>query len=106
MPYKDLEKKRANKRKYSQSQARKNADKAYRIRNYKYIWAYKSTHSCIDCGESDPVVLDFHHRDPNTKKRSLAGMRSRSIEMIQKEIDKCDILCANCHRRRHAQEKM
>lgn len=57
---------------------------------------------CTDCGESHPsCVMDFHHRDPSAK---LFGISSRawhkSEEKLQEEIDKCDLLCANCHRRR------
>lgn len=63
---------------------------------------YLSTHPCIDCGESDPVVLDFDHIDPATKTRSIARMLSGHVkwENILKEIEKCEVRCANCHRRR------
>lgn len=64
------------------------------------ITKYKSEHGCIICGEKDPVVLEFHHLDPKTKKLGgLAHMRDCSIETIKNEMDKCVILCANDHRR-------
>ncbi len=59
---------------------------------------------CLMCGESDPVVLDFHHRG-NVKKDDhvmrMAGRRI-SIERVKTELEKCVVLCANCHRRVHA----
>ncbi len=65
---------------------------------------YKSLFQCQRCGESDPVTLDFHHRDPNAKEISLtqAVHNGWSIKRILQEAAKCDILCANCHKRLHA----
>lgn len=64
------------------------------------------THHCIVCGESDPIVLDFDHRDPETKYKSISEIYSSgmSIKCLREEIDKCDILCANCHRRKTAKQ--
>lgn len=76
-------------------------------RSRKLVFEYKLTHPCIDCGESDPVVLDFDHRDPSLKKEGVARMLSSgySWELIQHEIEKCDIRCANCHRRKTSKER-
>jgi hypothetical protein len=57
---------------------------------------------CMDCGNDDPRVLDFHHRDPKDKKLNVSQSWSYRWETVQAERDKCDILCANCHRIRHA----
>ncbi len=58
--------------------------------------------ACLDCGESDPVVLDFDHREPADKRETISHMchACYSWEAILTEISKCDIRCANCHRRR------
>ena len=57
---------------------------------------------CMDCGERFPAyVMDLHHRDPSQKDFALSHHRGASIERIRDEIDKCDLLCANCHRMRH-----
>lgn len=66
--------------------------------NQKYILSYLLEHPCTHCGEADPIVLDFHHlRD---KKKNIADMLSSySLNTITKEIAKCEVLCANCHRR-------
>lgn len=57
--------------------------------------------SCVDCGESDPVVLDFDHVK-GEKRRAIADMVSNyySIKTIKDEIRKCEIRCANCHRKK------
>ena len=62
------------------------------------------THPCVDCGETELAVLDFDHRDPATKSYSVTRMVSLQfgLESIFKEIGKCDVRCANCHRRRTA----
>ena len=56
---------------------------------------------CIDCGEKDVVVLGFHHRDPAAKLFNVSQNRSVRYALLEAEIAKCDILCANCHLRRH-----
>lgn len=63
--------------------------------------------SCKRCGINDWRVLDFHHRDKQTKEFSIAkATRSGySRERILQEIAKCDVLCANCHRLLHWEEK-
>jgi hypothetical protein len=63
--------------------------------------------SCKRCGTNDWRVLDFHHRDKLTKEFSIAkATRSGySRERILQEIAKCDVLCANCHRILHWEEK-
>lgn len=66
-----------------------------------YIVAFLREHPCVDCGEDDPVVLEFDHlRD---KKFSIsAGLQGRRWQDVLDEIAKCDVVCANCHRRRTA----
>lgn len=66
--------------------------------------AYKGG-KCIDCGLVDnPCVYDFHHRDPTIKEFSLAqSSKLFNSKVVKEELDKCDLLCANCHRKRHAE---
>lgn len=63
----------------------------------------KSIQGCKKCGETRSYVLDFHHRDPSVKDSTIARLTSdrNNMEDIQKEIDKCIVLCANCHREFH-----
>lgn len=57
---------------------------------------------CWDCGESYPLcVYDFHHIDPKTKDISPAKALSQTWDRLILELDKCALLCANCHRQRH-----
>lgn len=53
------------------------------------------------CGESDIRCLDFHHRDPATKLSGINKMirDNYSMEVVEAEIAKCDVICANCHRK-------
>lgn len=68
--------------------------------------AYLKEHPCVVCGEDDPIVLEFDHRDPETKSFNVARMMSsHSWPKILAEIKKCDVLCANCHRRKTARQR-
>lgn len=71
-------------------------------RNRRFIYDYLAINPCVDCGEDDPIVLEFDHQ--RDKKFIIAdAMRgSYSIERIKSEIEKCEVVCANCHRRRTA----
>lgn len=61
---------------------------------------------CKDCRGVFPlVVYDFHHRNMAKKEYSWAKLRLRPDADIRRELKKCDLLCANCHRIRHAAER-
>lgn len=60
---------------------------------------------CAKCGESRTYVLDYHHKDSNEKDFTIGKVKKGSLDLIQKEIDKCVVLCANCHREFHYLEK-
>lgn len=81
----------------------KDANKIRKIRNAQFIYDYLLQHPC-PCGERDPVVLDFDHRDGEDKTANVADMlrSSYGIATIEAEISKCNVLCSNCHRRRTA----
>jgi hypothetical protein len=65
--------------------------------------AFLAANPCVDCGETDIRVLDFDHRDAKQKRANISRMlRSFSWKTIETEIAKCDVVCANCHRRRTA----
>lgn len=61
---------------------------------------------CIVCGYSDnPAALQFHHTDPSNKETSWTKLRLRSWDKIMHELDKCILLCANCHSIEHSKSK-
>ena len=70
-----------------------------RIDIKEWLFDYLSQNPCIDCGESDPMRLEFDHR--GDKKfvigKSLVG-KSKSLADVQAEVAKCDVRCANCHK--------
>ncbi len=71
----------------------------------QYVFDYLSVHPCVDCGESDPRVLEFDHLgDKDTTIARLVAAGS-SIATIQREIDKCEVRCANCHRKKTSDER-
>ena len=110
MAHKDRVARTAYEKKRYEDPARKTLTKQrnaeIRRRNKTFIYGYKATHPCIVCGETDPIVLEFDHRDPSNKRRNICEMIATltTIETLQAEIAKCDVLCANCHRRKTAKQ--
>ena len=83
--------------------ARRTRVRRRRIRRWVYEYKLESA-GCIGCGESDPACLDFHHRDPDKKRMAVSKLVTfgHRIETIRTEIEKCELLCANCHAHEHA----
>ena len=77
----------------------------YRIENRALMLAYLLGHPCVDCGQTNPVTLDFDHRYPSTKKGNVSELAMRKPwRLVLSEIAKCDVRCANCHLRRTAEQ--
>ena len=78
------------------------AQKRHRLRVREKLLEFLLTKECIDCGEKDPIVLEFDHRNSKEKFKIIAKMLSGhySWQSVLEEINKCDIRCANCHRRK------
>lgn len=77
----------------------------HRHQNFSRMIEFLRTHPCTDCGEGDPVVLDFDHLPGQPKRFEIAraiNASTRSWATISAEIEKCEVVCANCHRRRTA----
>jgi hypothetical protein len=67
----------------------------------EFLVEFFASNPCVDCGETDPVVLEFDHLED--KAFNIAkGLRDRSWGALLDEIAKCEVVCANCHRRRTA----
>lgn len=74
-------------------------------RNVVYVNDYKRDKSCMDCGGSFPFpVMEFDHREGEDKDRGISYLVRRPVGLarLQAEMDKCDLVCANCHRIRTA----
>jgi transposase len=59
-----------------------------------------SQHSCIDCGESRQSILEFHHI--GGKDFTLGKTESHTVDELSSELSKCEVVCKNCHKKRHA----
>jgi hypothetical protein len=104
MPYKDSEKRKECRRKwYSENKESEKAHVRRRKLNIrKWFWKYKSTLKCAKCGEAHVATIDFHHKI-GEKENGISKMVADgySIEKIIEELRKCEVLCANCHRKVH-----
>lgn len=93
---------------YKQSHYKRNLVKYIeKARDYKrlvrkYIKDYKEKSKCIECGEDHIATLDFHHLEKNEKEFQIS--EANGLLELKKEIEKCIILCANCHRKLHWKE--
>lgn len=73
---------------------------------HRFIQEYLSTHPCVDCGESNPIVLEFDHvRGRKRMAVSELVTRGYKVEDIMAEIAKCEVRCGNCHRRKTVTER-
>ena len=63
---------------------------------------WKGTLKCSRCGESDHACLDFHHSNPAEKEVGVIRQITKSMSSVLRELKKCVVVCANCHRRIHA----
>ena len=70
-------------------------------RNRDFVNQYKKTHPCEECGESRFYCLDFHHLRDKEKEVATGVTIGWSIERLKKEIEKCRLLCKNCHAEVH-----
>ena len=86
---------------YQRTQQRRNK----RVR--KWMDEYKRSHPCEECGESHIATLTFHHKDPTQKEfnLSISYVRKVGSEKLLKEIEKCRVLCFNCHAKLHYNER-
>ena len=74
-------------------------DRIHRTETVKKVRQIKIERGCLICGfNKHHAALDFHHRNPETKKFRIGDGRNYSWKMVLEEIVKCDVLCSNCHR--------
>ena len=99
MAYKDPEKQKAAQRKsYEKNRATNIArSQQYKKRNRQFVWDFKEANPCTDCGKYYPhYQMQFDHiKEKVHKVSSLIAMRG--LDVIKKEMAKCELVCANCH---------
>jgi hypothetical protein len=82
--------------------SQKLASVKWQNKNRQKFREWKATQECKECGEKETCVLDLHHIDSSTKDYSIGSMSVNiSWTRLEKEISKCIVLCANCHRKLH-----
>lgn len=81
----------------------KNRAAAFKLSMVVWFNEIKSKLKCSRCPETHQSTFDFHHKDPSTKLETVSNLvaRGKSREIILAEIAKCEVLCANCHRKLH-----
>lgn len=82
----------------------KSKAKNYREKTRKLFNEFKSNLKCSICGENRWWLLDFHHLDPSEKEGEVVNL-VQSPKRLEKELQKCIVLCSNCHRDLHYKEK-
>lgn len=75
-------------------------------RRKKKEWLDSFKTACSRCGENHIACLEFHHKNPIEKDFLLSvGVAKYSLKRLQVEVDKCEVICANCHRKHHWNER-
>jgi 5-methylcytosine-specific restriction endonuclease McrA len=121
MPYKDIQKRKQYSREYYQKyheNIRKDEKRflelreykrivhaQYRARNNNIIDQIKQGQSCFYCDEFAPVCLDFHHIDKKDFNIGTARGTLFGLKTLIKEIEKCEIICSNCHRKKYGWQR-
>lgn len=87
----------ANKKAY-QERARQ------REQEFRQIVLERKNKPCMDCGvQYSPWVMEFDHREPVDKVAGIGPLIKRgNLQLLLEELDKCDVVCSNCHRERTA----
>tara|TARA_R100001126_G_scaffold95448_1_gene67087 strand:+ start:185 stop:676 length:492 start_codon:yes stop_codon:yes gene_type:complete len=104
MPYKDRNKQKEYQQKHHQRTKKKKRKQQNQLKDKRQHFVLEEMQrrggKCAKCGFSDIRALDWHHLDPNEKVNSISEMiRDRvSMDKLQAELDKCELICANCHR--------
>ena len=110
MPYKNKQKEKEYKTRWNKEyyrthkeQEKKRTSERKKILR-KWFKAHKETLKCEKCGENHYVCIEFHHKNKNDKTAGVSVFVHTNFcskDKILAEIEKCTVLCANCHRKVH-----
>jgi hypothetical protein len=94
-------------RDWAENKEARYARRMERLRSrYQELDEYKEEQGCAECGEARPYVLQFHHIEPDAKESTISNLvNSASMDRVWAEVDKCVVLCANCHMALHYWER-
>ncbi len=112
LPYKDKDKQKLYNKKYGAEWYQHNREVTLersrkRKKEKRKEWHdYKAGLACFFCGFSHPAVIDFHHPDSKGETKVSYYVRQNQWKRAYQEAEKCIILCANCHRIYHYNERM
>tara|TARA_B100002019_G_C20868201_1_gene402687 strand:+ start:52 stop:552 length:501 start_codon:yes stop_codon:yes gene_type:complete len=104
MVHKCPEKRRQYKQEHHQKTKKKKRKQQNQLKDKRKIFILeemqKRGNKCAKCGFSDIRALDWHHLDPSKKVDSISNLERNRVSMnkLQSELDKCELVCANCHR--------
>jgi hypothetical protein len=111
MPYKDKNERKRKAQEYSREHYLRNRAEiliktAEKKKTLRAEWnVFKRTLKCAKCGFNHPAALDFHHEDPSKKDREVSWfIKNHQYAKAKEEVQKCIVLCANCHRIHHYEE--
>ncbi len=106
-PYIDIN----QQKKYQRDWYQKNKERLHlkqqkkRDKKRKYVNDYKKEQACNECGKNDIRCLDFHHLDRKSRTISEIVRKTYSLVYLIEEMKKCIVLCSNCHRILHYEER-
>jgi len=109
MPAKDRKKRNAiNRASYARNKDARQKKNREKKATAKEKWkAFKSTLSCVQCGQNHPATLDFHHIEKHPDNRKVNKLlTNKAYKKAAEEVKKCMVLCANCHRIHHHNERL
>ena len=113
MPYKDESVRKLKHAEYSRKHYKNNKEKVkaktkgVRAKEKAKWQTHKATLKCTNCGFDNPAALDFHHEDPSTKHDSVWRLVNNGrFAAAYEEMKKCIVLCANCHRIHHHEDRL
>lgn len=99
------QKDRAKARQIKNQSIQTDRNKKHKLFMREFCWRHKRLCGCLKCGIKDPVVLEYDHVK-GEKLASISQMITNTVsfETLKEEVRKCDVLCANCHRRKTANQ--
>ena len=71
------------------------------VKRKEIIFGFLVHYGCIFCNEPEPICWSFHHKDKTQKLDDISGLWAMEIDILIAEIEKCYLVCQNCHRKIH-----